>query len=254
MRYRVLAAGMWFVFSCNAVATDAAPSSLDFDVSATVDVSADGNAHVVEIGKVSKLSSVPALVPVADQVAQKLRDRIASWQFVPATRDGVAVPSRTHVYVFMRAGDDGRGGLAVTILSASPGAVIRKRPMGELVGALVDFGPDSYVLAEIHYAADGDVIDVEVREQRTLSGGRFVPTSADSRLRKGIRNALRRWTFDPEIVDGTPIEGHGLLPMFYCNSPACDEARAGMDAPHGEAFASADSAVKLRTAVAGTAL
>lgn len=253
MERRAWIAGL--LLACSFGVSAEAPSSLDFAASATLDVTPDGHARVVEMEKVTKLSAVPSLVPVANQIAQRLRERIEAWQFLPATRGGVAVASRTHLHVALRANDDGHGGMAVSILSASTGAAVRKRPMGELVGALLDFGSDSYVLADIGYASDGSVTDVEVKDQRSLSAGRFVPAVASASLRKGIERALKRWRFAPEIVAGEPIAGNGLLPMFYCGSKACDEAQAAMEASRGDAqFASSDPAVKLRTAVAGTAL
>lgn len=68
MRHGIVAAGLWFALLFNTTAAGSPLSSLDFDAWATVDVTADGHAHVVEMGKVSKLSDVASLAPIAEQI------------------------------------------------------------------------------------------------------------------------------------------------------------------------------------------
>jgi hypothetical protein len=229
-------------------------SSLDFGVSATVDVDADGHAHVVDMEKASKLSDVPALVPVAELIAKRLGERIQTWQFVPATRNGVAVQSRTHLGVSMSASDDGRGGMSVKIVSASTGGTLQSWDKRSLVAALMKAPEDVFLVADLHYAADGRVTDVVFRDGHTSSAAKFVGR-ADRDFQNGIVQALKRWTFKPEIVDGMPIEGHGTLPMRVCLYSPCRDAEDGVASTSGDLqFASADPAVKLRSAVAGTAL
>jgi hypothetical protein len=253
MRRLAWGAGVWLAFSFGASAAEP-PSSLDFGASATIDVTADGHAHVVEMEKVTKLSDVPKLVPVADQVAQRLRERIESWQFVPAMRDGHAVPSRTHLYVSLSASDDDKGGMSVAIVDASTGAAIRDKHMGELVGAIMQLGAEAYVLAELHWAPDGRIVDVDIVKQLALERGRFVAFQ-DMPSRRAIARVLKRWTFDPEIVDGQTMEGHGTLPIWICMSSACEAMAASIrESSDNAQFATTDPVVKLRSAVAGTAL
>ena len=68
----------------------ASPAPLEFFGSAWVDVDAAGTAHVVEMGKVERLGDGPAAAAVAERINARLRERIESWQFVPATRDALA--------------------------------------------------------------------------------------------------------------------------------------------------------------------
>jgi len=253
MRYDIVSLGACML--CATVrAAEPPPSSLDCGVTATVDVGADGHAHVVEMGKVSKLADVPALVPVADQIAQRLRERIESWQFVPATENGIAVPSRTHLGVSMLASDDGHGGLAVRIESASTGGRVRKPDMTSIFHAFLRSPDQVYIVADVHYAGDGSVVDVQLTDARAFSGATF-SGRIDRELRKGIVQGLKRWTYAPEVDNGRPLDGHGTLPIRICASAAC-EATA-IDDPYSSRdglFASTDPAVKLRSAVAGTAL
>ena len=238
------------------VAAARATPSLDFGVSATVDVDADGHARVVDMGKATKLSDVPSLVPVANLIAQRLRERIESWQFIPAMRNGIAARSRTHLSVSMAASDDGHGGMAVTIVSASTGGALQQWDRRALVAALRRAREETFLVADLHYASDGHVIDVAFGDGRRSSAGKF-ENRAQRDFRKGIEQVLERWTFEPEIVDGLPIDGHGTMPMRVCLSSTCSIAKTNRDdsSPGDDLqFASTDPAVKLRSAVAGTAL
>jgi hypothetical protein len=255
MRYAGWAAGLWLAFSFNAVAADLPPSSLDFGASATVDVTADGHAHVVEMGKVSRLPDVPAMAPFADMIAQRLRERIESWQFVPAMRDGIGVPSRTHLGVSLRGSDDGHGGMSVAIVSASTGGSVTSWNLAPVMKAFMGAPEEIYIVADIHYADDGRIDDVIFTDARKFSGLRF-EGRIDRHLEHNLARAFKGWIFDPEIVDGRPIAGHGTLPLWMCMSPACEAAAAALrqSSADNARFASADPAVKLRSAVAGTAL
>ena len=101
-------------------------TELDFVGSAWVDVDAKGHGRVEQVDSVTKLDNVPALAPAVARIKEVLKQRIESWEFIPATRDGIAVPSRTYLSVEMEGMDDGKGGLGIRILSAHGG------PQGEL--------------------------------------------------------------------------------------------------------------------------
>lgn len=236
-----------------ALAAQAEEPGLKLASSAVVDVDATGKAHVVTLDSVDGPNG-PLPTALSQPIETRLRERIESWQFVPATRDGVAVSSRTRLGVSLRAVDDGHGGVAVHVVSVGTGGAIREKHMADLISAFIHYGSQVYLVADVHYAGDGSVIDVDVTDQRVLSGGRFI-SHADRNMRKAVERALRRWTFETEVVAGQPIEGHGRLPIWVCDSAACETAARDVRASDGnQEFASNDPAVKLRSAVAGTAL
>lgn len=236
------------LLACALVAQAGEPTVLAYPASALIDVDTTGKAHVVTLATRSGQNGAPRAA-VSELIEPRLRERIESWQFVPATRDGTAVPSRTHLSINLRAMDDGRGGLSVQVVSASTGASLREHPLREVVGAIA--GPGMFLIADLRYGADGRVDDVDVTDQRIFSGGQFVPY-ADRSFRRIVEKALKRWTFEPEIVAGRAIEGHGRLPIRMCLSDAC--IAAPVDTGEADEFASADPAVRLRDDVAGTTL
>lgn len=249
------AALLWAVSSAAFSAVpDPALTSLDFSVNARVEVDASGNGHVVEMGKVTKLSNVPSLEPIAQQIAQRLRERIETWQFTPASKDGQTVPSATNVYVGLTGFDDGHGGLEVRIRYAETGGELRDVNMTALIMTASTAGAEGFVTVDVEYDARGKVVSASVHESGSFEHGRFVNT-ADKDLRKGVLKAAQRWVFLPEQVAGTPIGGSGRVPVVLCTSDACSSAKIdngpGGDEAH---FAAVDPAVKLRSAVAGTAL
>lgn len=223
-------------------------NALEFPATASIEVDANGKAQVLTLSTGHGPKGAPPAV-LTELVEARLRERISSWQFVPATRDGLPVPSRTHLSIGLRAMDDGHGGIAVRVVSASTGASLQEHRMGDVIAAIP--GPGIYVVADMHYGSDGRVFGVDVTDQRIYSDGRFVPFG-DRRFKRALENALKRWTFDPEIVAGQAIEGHGRMPIRVCLSDAC--MAAPVDEGEAREFAASDPAVTLRDDVAGTTL
>lgn len=249
-----MAWGFALLMACSlSAAAENPPASLDFSVSARVEVDATGKGHVVDMGKVSKLSAVPSLMPIAQEISQRLRERIETWQFTPAAKDGQTVPSTTNVYVGLTGLDDGHGGLEVRIRNAQTGGELRDMNMPALIMTASTAGAEGFVTVDVEYDATGKVVSASVHESGSFEHGRFVKT-ADHDLRKGVLKAAQRWVFLPEQVAGSPIGGSGLVSVVLCTSDACSNAKVD-SGPAGNAhFAAADPAVKLRSAVAGTAL
>lgn len=237
---------------CVAAATPAAP--LKFTGSAWVDVDAAGKPHVVGMEKVSKLGDVPKLAPIAEHINGRLKDAIESWQFVPATRDGVAVPSHTHVLVNMEALDDGAGGMAVRIRSANTGPSLQSFDRAPLILAATRAQAEGMVRLKLAFDAEGKVSAVEVADSKEYWKGKFSGL-ADKWLRKEAVKAAHAWRLSPEVVDGRPIPGTGSVAIVFCLSSGCGAAPLpSNDSADPREFASTDPAVKLRSNVAGTAL
>ena len=253
MRGSTLLAG---IFSANPLLALARPPAAPVALSgsAWVDVDASGKAHVVEMGKLSPLSDVPGLAPVVQRIDDRLRAAIESWQFVPATRDGVATASPTHVAVSMEATDDGAGGMAVRLLSVGTGAGLRDMDMAPLVRAVTLSQTEGLVKLQLTYAADGSISSAELLESHEFRKGRFIGV-ANSVLRRKAVAAAASWRLAPETVDGIPRAGVGSITLVFCLTPQCVQApRADGEGQASPQFASTDPAVRLRTPIAGTAL
>jgi len=223
--------------------------------SASVDVDAAGNARVVEMGAIGELERSAGQSPIARAIEDQLRPRIESWQFAPATEGGIAVPSRTHVHVSMKGVDDGKGRVEVTILSANTGGELKDKRMLDLMIAIEHALAEGRVTVTVDYDASGSVIDARILNGMGFHHGEF-RGALDRKLEKGALAAAKKWVFSPEIVNGRPLAGSGDVPIRFCFSTACRIAAASVDdSSKGQGqFASTDPAVKLRSAVAGTAL
>lgn len=237
-------------------ASGAGPVPLSFATSAQVEVDSGGRAHVIEMGEITKLSEVPALVPIADKVNARLRDAIESWNFIPATRDGVAVSSRTSVNVMLEGYDDGNGGLAIRIRNASTGAGLRSIDKVPLRIAVTYAQSEGFVTLKLTYDANGRVTDATIKDSMELWHGKFSGV-ADKQLRKSAVKAATTWLIFPEVVAGQPQAGTGTITVRFCLNDGCDQIPLPRDPTQGndpQQFAAIDPAVKLRSAVAGTAL
>lgn len=220
--------------------------------SAWVDVDPSGKAHVIEMGSVTGLAE--PVSAAAQRINDRLRERIESWQFIPATRDGVPVGSRTHVGISLQGDTDGAGGVALRIRSASTGPEMthEKLPVSAFLAASKAEG---WVDVLVAYAVDGSVTTATVAESKAFDGGRF-KKHADSALQSAARKiATASLAFKPEWVAGKPVAGSVIVPMKFCQSQVCLQAQVERTVAMPDAeFAAMNPAVKLDTAVAGSTL
>lgn len=240
-----------------AVAAKAPIASLGFSAYNWVDVDAAGKARIAETGEVAGFSDVPKLAPIAEQIQSRLRGLVESWEFIPAMRNGAAVPSRTYLRVNLVGSDDGAGGLAIRIRSADTGAKFSDKNIAGLRYAGERAGVEGRVVIKVAYSATGDVISATAVDSKSENRPWFV-RRADRILSKRMLKAAMQWKFKPEQVAGQPIPGAGLVPVVFCFDGGCDpgnriDPNAAAAATDPE-FAATDPAVKLRRAIAGTAL
>jgi hypothetical protein len=229
-------------------------AALDFTAGAWVDVDATGKARVIEMGRVTRLEDVSQLGPVVDKIKARLRERIETWQFVPAARDGAPVASRTHVSIWLEGVDDGKGGLGVRVRSATTGAELKDINMIGLQIAGNRVQEEGAVTIDVTYDEGGKVVTTAVADSKFFDGHRFTGYAGKA-LRRNMLAAAQAWKFVPEQIDGHPQAGSGRVPIHFCFSEACAIAREDSKDALGDAqFAAADPAVKLRSAVADTAL
>ena len=226
--------------------------TMGFGSSAWVDVDPGGKAHVVEMGDVTGLADPKGVA--AQRINDRLRERIESWQFTPATRAGAPVASRTHVGISLEAHDDGAGGLAVRIRSASTGPQMTHRKL-PVTAFLAASKAEGWVDVLVTYAEDGTVATATVNESKAFDGGRF-KKHADSALQNAARKiATESLAFGPEWVGGKPIPGSVIVPMKFCQTQDCEQAQVQRTVPMQDAeFAAMDPAVKLVAPVAGSTL
>jgi TonB family protein len=228
--------------------------SVEFYAIAWADVDALGTAHVDQVDEVTKLEDVPGLAPAVVRIKELLKQRLETWQFVPATREGVAVASRTCVYVRLEGTDDGKGGLGMRILSASTGPGAGDRQTPHYPPAAMREGIEGLVVLVVEYDKAGRVTSVKAEQSNTIRKGKLQKQGA-TEFKGAAIGAAWLWTFQNEIVAGEPKSGSIRIPVQFCMSSDCENVRLKLpEMPDPGQFAAIDPAVKLRSAVAGTAL
>lgn len=225
-------------------------TELDFVSSAWVDVDAMGHGRVEQVDSVTKLDKVPALAPAVARIKEVLKQRIESWEFIPATRDGVAVPSRTYLWVGMQGSDDGKGGLGLRILNAHGGPKSRVMTPPPYPPRAYKSGIEGRVILDISFDDQGAVTSAVLAnpaDPRAKNAEYFVDVA---------RKAAKAWTFQTESVDGVPVPGRVRVPVAFYLSPEnrMPEDVSKPETPRDGEYLALDPAVKLRSAVAGTAL
>ena len=225
---------------------------LDFEASAWIEVDATGHARVEGIERVSKLGDVEELAPAVANLKSLLQQRIESWEFVPATRDGAAVPSRTHLSLDLEAFDDGKGGLAIRILDADTGAKLRTRPLGRLIAAMMKTGRSGRAVIRFAFDSNGAVTEAEMVASAGIAGGKM-KGKLDKALAKALTEAMRDWSFEPETVAGQGVPGGGRVPVWFCLENECGDLKEAAGETETR-LASEDPVVRLRSRVAGMVL
>lgn len=234
-------------------AKPAQPVSVRFHASAWVDVDPSGKAHVVEMDKLDGLKDEGKSGSLADIIKTRLRERIETWEFEPPTKNKIAVPGKTFVFVSLEASDTGNDSIAIRILSAVTGGKLVDKQMRELVDAMLRSGGWGRVTVDVTWQSDGSVKSVDVVDAPYQ--GKASLSNADTRkLAKATAKVAKNWRFDPEIVDGTPIAGEGRVPISFCLDGRCPKADEPDAADSEPQFTTLDPAVGLRSAVANSTL
>lgn len=249
MRRIVLCLGIMLAWPLMAQAAKLVqPTSVEFSAGAWVEVDATGKAHVVEMDRLRQFQDDGKPGSLADVIKARLRERIESWEFAAPTENGVAVSSKTHVFMDVQAYGNDSGGIGLRIESASTGMAIRKR--SSIMPLLDELGMSNSWWMEVLLKAspEGRLVEARVVDSSLFHGKD--PVSQDSlRLAKALQKTFKGYEFNNESVNGQRIAGEGVL-RILCNTATIesDEKEKEPD------FAAANSAVRLRTAVAGTVL
>jgi len=254
MRRIVLCLGILLAWPlAGQAAKPAEPASIEFGAGAWVDVDATGKAHVVEMDKLSRFKDDGEPGSIADIIKARLRERIETWEFQPPTKNGVAVPGRTHLAVSLKALGDDAGGMSIRVLDAGTGPKLADVRMQELVKLFMIDGQEGKTTVNVEWRSDGSIDTVEILGPSNLSS-RNTTASLQPGGRKAMLAVVKTWHIDPEIVDGAPIPGSGMIPIVFCwgDTPCKNDGDA--EKPQRSELVASNPAISLRTAVAETVL
>lgn len=230
------------VASAHAATEAAGPRTLD----TTWKVSLDAQGHVVDLAQSTKVKPV---------LSEPLARAIRGWDFEPGRVDGQPAPTETTLYVTVRLEPQANDGYAVRVERVRTGGGIKKMAAPKFPMEAVRRHGDSFsamVVVETHYDAVGKVISAGIAPDS--------PT-AERAISNAALQSVRRWTFQPERVDGHGIASTAYVPICFAlgNAPLpyCGTWKppgaAGTDIGNGEAFA-LNPAATLKSDVIGRML
>lgn len=233
-------------------AKPAAPTSVEFGAGAWVDVDATGKARVVEMDALPQFKGEGQPGSLVETIKARLRDRIETWEFTPPTKNGIAVPGKTHVFVNAVASNDSHGGMLILVKSASTGFYVTNHSLSALFANPANLS-EGWFNVHFEFGPDGKVSDATLLDSKAFGGRRF-GGKPDKNLRRAVIAAVMGFTAEMEWVDGQPIGGSGNLPVKICMSKACMSAQLPDASGGQEGLVTSISAMQLRTAVADTVL
>jgi TonB family protein len=184
----------------------------------------------------------------------RLEPRVRAWEFTPGALDGVPAETRTRLSVTLSARPAADGGLALEVLGAGTGPTLLVRHAPAYPSAALRGLREALVTTTMSINADGTTSAGEIEVEASHGDERA--------FRDAVKQAMAKWSYEPETVGGRPVTGTFRVPTTFClpdDSDWCarrkaEKAAAGMPmAKDGEAVG-LESAVKLKTEVAGQAI
>lgn len=219
---RPLVTGLLLAALGSAQAGPADTDVVRFHASVRVDVGADGKPTLIE---------VPEDFPAA--VRDFIGKRVSSWQYQPATRDGVPQAATTYVRVdacavpaeggFRLAVDFGGNGMRVQGDKPMPPPIYPREAMGLGVEAKFD------VIMNIDGQGNASI---DRLENESIHRGR---ERANGQMRQKFVIALQHWVktlhFDPERVGGQPVAmTQARIPVEFTMAGGTSEWRDALQA------------------------
>lgn len=207
-------------------------------------VSLDAAGHVKGLaaaGKVAPLLEAP------------LQQQIRQWQFIPGTRDGVAMATETTLRVGLAFTRGSHDEIQVSITHAVTGgnADPGREGVPQYPRQSLQRSEQGLAAVKVSYDADGHIVDARLHEDAPQ-----IPRA----LAASAISAVKRWQVTPERVGGVGIPGELIVPLCFSVSSAsrkldCQLHLPGLDNPAQDNQAVAlNSITGLVASVTGTLL
>jgi len=161
-------------------------------------------ADVSALGEVTKTEAEPG---VTKPIATVLDLALKHWRFVPAQRDGKAVPAHTFITATLQVVPDTGGKYTLTINYVSQGPKWEQSSMPVYSADAMQIYAQGSVEATAELQADGRLTLKDSRTSDQGRGGRL--------LTKAVDDALLRDRYIPETVDGKPVPAHLRTRMTF---------------------------------------
>lgn len=168
-----------------------------------------------DIDRSGRLASFAPDRPAHPGLVEALQHELLQMAFVPAHRDSGPIPIRTHVngeYTLQAQGDEYV--LHVERVNAGPKVLLTDLPKPpRRLAALNESGWARVVFT---VGTDGKARDVTIEA-----------AEGPSEIRRNVRESIMRWRFEPEMIDGAPVETRLRQDFIFAKSetsvelPAC---------------------------------
>jgi len=158
-------------------------------------------------GHVSKLE--PSGSPLVDNVRAPVESAIRRWQFIPGTIAGQPAATDTTLAIDLTLVPMDADKLAVRIDDARTGVDIPRRGMHAFPKypfEAIRHRKEAMVVLKVDYDAEGRVLAANLQDGAP---------EVDASFARSAQQAVKRWTFAPEIVGGRALAGSAIVPICF---------------------------------------
>jgi TonB family protein len=209
------------------------------------DLSLDARGHVTQLTAIAnqRTDRLP-------QIRERLEQAIRSWDFVSGTLDGHPAPTDTHLSVSVSLLPNDESSFRIVFDDVRTGGrILKGAPMHYPKSAVIEH-KTGMVVVRVDYDANGKVASATLDPNSPKAADALVAASIDG---------VKKWTFQPERVDGHGVPGTQVIPVCYSLSsmpaPMCKWNPPGKHAAIGEGESLAvNPAAHLATDIVGHAL
>lgn len=141
-------------------------------------------------------------------IANVLTAAIKQWSFVPAKRDGQAVPAHTFIRLALKALPDAQGQYSLRISFGSNGPRLDMAVAPRYPASAIRSGESASLQLEGTVQADGHLSDLSV-------SGEYSNPRTKREFNQNVLEAAKEWRYTPETVDGQPVATRMRIPFHF---------------------------------------
>jgi TonB family protein len=198
-------------------------------------------------GRITRLATDDKQLPTLHGPLEK---DIRSWKISPGKVDGVPAATESKLHLLLRLDPQTDGNYHVNLAGASTGGGYGRQSAPKYPENAAAGRRQGLVVLKVDYDEAGKVKDV---------GPYAGAPQVDTAFVRSAINAVRQWTFEPEIVGGHPRRGSALVPVcFRMDAPGVPKIDCNWKPPNGrgttEGMVALDPAARLESDVIGRAL
>ncbi|MEP7041654.1 MAG: energy transducer TonB [Dokdonella sp.] len=182
---------------------------------------------------------------------ERLEKDIRSWKISPGKVDGVPAATESKLHLSLRIDAQADGNYRVSLAGASTGGGYARQTAPKCPENAAAGRRQGLDVLKVGYDEAGRVKDVEPFAQAPQADAAFV---------RSATNAVKTWTFEPEIVGGHSRSSTALVPVcFRIAAPGVPEVDCNWKLPGnasgtGEGMFALDPAARLESDVIGRTL